>query len=262
MISDDGQISNQHAAMLVELDCIFDTRLGTLAKFGLDVYRDVQLKGYYNRVSDHFPGVDDAEFKKLYRERDAVTLSMSGITHVVSIVRDFVSRVHNLSATSPIKKIPRVDINLHPYNPPQSTLDLIEKALRVLIKDRFDLGYVKYSPEDLHYDLIKHTYDHAVMYNIGLWISAQGEDWEKRNRAHSDLTVFIPLLAHGSNKEEIPSDISNLAEEFERTISPLVNVMQMPVVLFSQVASPFTSVYSHTSPEAQAPGEFVVEKKD
>ena len=252
MINDDGQVSAQLATMIVDLDSIFDTRLGTLAKFGFVEYQEAQLGGFFKRPSDHFRGIDPIKYEKLYKERDQDTLAMSGITHVVSLLRDFVGRVNTAAVTAPIQKTPRIDINMYPYDISENAQKLIESGLRTLIQDRFDLGFVRYSMSDLHYDLVKFTYDHMVMYNIGEWITAQAEDWEKRNRAHPELTAFIPVLAHSRDQKEIPEDVSSMADEFERHMAPLINIIHMPVMIFSQIANPFTENYKMIAPEAEA----------
>lgn len=229
----------QCAAMLVDISALYDMRLGTIAKFGKEAYVKALAGGYYSRRSEHFEGIDPVKYHELYRERDAVTLSMSMITNIVSLIKDFVTRVNVVSATAPVKKTPRVDINVWPLNPPKRVMDLILKALQVHIADRVDLGYVRYSPEDMHYDLIKHTYDHLIMYELGPWLSAQAEDWARRNKGLPDVTVFFPMLHRGMNKEEIPEDITMMADDFAREIAPILNPMQLPIQFFCSVLDPW-----------------------
>lgn len=239
------------ATMLIPFDAIFDTRSGTIAKFGMDVYRGVQMSGYYSRRSDHFHGVNPDEYRKLYRERDAVTLSVSPITHMVSVIKDFARRVNDLSATSPVKKIPRIDVNTYPFNTPDHINDKIRKALFILIKERCDINFVSYSPTDLHYDLVKFTYDHLVLYDIGEWISAQAEDWNRRGRAHSELSVFMPILCFEKDEANVPNSLEQMAENFERDTVGLFNPIQLPVMWFSQIANPRSDTYS--APETEVP---------
>lgn len=248
--------SPQLATMLVELDSILDTRQGTLAKFGTEAYVKALTHGYYSRPSDHFVGIDPKEYFRLYRERDAVTLSMSTITHCVSVLKDFVKRVNIISASSPINKRPRIEVNTYPYNPPDKVLELLKKGLGVLINDSFDIGFVRYSPKDLHYDLVKFTYDHMVMYDIGPWLEAQAEDWKRRNRGLPDVTVITPALYHTQNYDEVTEDVGNVADEVARTLSPLVNVLQMPIPMFCSVYNPFLEPDKEPfSPEPEGPEE-------
>lgn len=228
----------QLASMLVEIDAIYDTRAGTLARINKDLYLSTLARGYFTRTSDHFEDIDSEVFHKLYRERDAVTLSLSMTTQIVLLIKDFVARVNVTSLTAPIKKVPRIDINIHPYKIPDKTADLIAKALKSVINDRVEVGWVNYAPKDLHYDLLKHTYDHAIMYNVGTLIEAQASDWEKRNKGIPDLTVFTPVLCHSPKKEDVPSDITAMASEVEKCLSPVLNVMQVPIQFFCTVLDP------------------------
>lgn len=231
--------SNQHASMLIELDCILDTRHGTLAKFGTVELTKALTHGYFTRNSDHFYGIDPERFTQLHRERDAVTLSMSVMSHGVSIMKDFVKRVHLVSASSPVSKIPRLDVNIWPYNPPSSLLEKIEKALRVVINDRFDMSFVRYAPKELHYGLIKFTYDHLCMYNVGELIDTQAKDWERQGRGLPDVTVFSPMISHSQNPADVPEDISETMEQISTAMSPLLNIMFLPIHFFCTVANPF-----------------------
>lgn len=228
----------QLASMLVELDAIYDTRAATLARISKEKYLQVLVQDYFVRKSDHFDGVDSQQFFQLYRERDSVTLSMAMTTHVVSLLKDFVARVNIAAVSAPIKKVPNIDINIYPYKLTDKQADLICMGLRAAIADRCEVNWVNYSPEDLHYDLLKHTYDHAVMYSIGPLLEAQSQDWEKRNKGIPDLTVFTPLLCHSKDKTEVPSDMVATAMEVEKAISPILNLMQVPVQFFCTVLDP------------------------
>lgn len=231
--------ADAHANLLIDLDCILDTRHGTLAKFGVEALTKALTHGYFTRNSDHFYGIDPEKYFQLYRERDAVTLSMSVMSHGVSIIKDFVTRVHLVSATSPVQKVPRVEVNLYPYDPPQRVIDNLKKALTVLIDDKVDIAFVRYSPEDLHYDIVKHTYDHLCMYDIGPWLNAQGVDWEKRGRGLPDVTVFTPMLVRCEDPKDVPEDITPVIDELSAALSPVLNVMFMPTHFFCTVANPF-----------------------
>lgn len=241
--------SPELAAMLVELDCILDTRLGTIGKFGKEEYLGALTHGYFSRTSDHFFGIDPETYQRLYRERDAVTLSMSNITHIVSVVKDFVKRVNTISATAPVIRVPRIDVNLYPYNPPQRVKDMIEESLRVLLEERVDIGFVRYSPDDLHHDLVSLNYDHLIMYDVGAWVTAQAHNWKKIGKAHPNVTLFMPILCHAKNIADVPDDVPVMAEQVDRALTPLINIMQIPVVFFSSVVNPFEAKIPSPDPE-------------
>lgn len=247
--------NQQLACLLVDMDSIFDTRLGTIAKFGKEAYATVLMNGYYTRRSDHFAGIDPIKYRELYNDRDPLTLSGSMITHVVSLIKDFVARVNITSASSPVKAIPTVHINTYPYDPPDYVMQTIMKGLKVHIQDKFDISYVRYSPQDLHYDLVKFTYDHLIMYEIGPWLSAQAEDWLRLNRGLPDVTVFFPTLHRGENLKDIPEDIASIADDVNKELAPIINPMQIPIQFFCSAFDP-SSI--QPSSEAEAPDDSVV----
>lgn len=220
------------ASMLVSLDALLDTRLGTIGQFGREKYRGVLLSDYGSRRSDHFDGIDMQEYRRLYKERGAVTLSLSMMTHIVSFIKDFVTRVNITSASAPVQVIPKVDINVYPFNPPEHICNRLCQALLANIGQRAKVSWVRYSPEDLHYDLVKHTYDHMVFYDLGEWLNAQVEDWEKRNRGLSDVTVVFPMLHMAQNIEDVPEEIATLADQINAELSPVINPLQLPIQFF------------------------------
>lgn len=254
MTTTPSPIPTQLACMLVELDCLLDTRAGTLARMlSAQEYAKLIVGGYSTRISDEFPGIETSAFKQQYRERDAVTLSMSMITNIVSLVKDFAARVNVISASAPVSKIPRIDINVYPYNPPQKVLDNIKKAITVLIAERCDIGFVRYTPQDLGYDLVKFTYDHMVMYDVGDWLEAHALDWQNRKRGLPDVTVFCPCMYKTPSPENDPMKLGMIADDMCRTLTPILNMIQIPLSMFCQVVTDKGLREIKASPEAEAP---------
>ncbi len=242
----------QLARMLVDLDSILDTRGGTIAKFGKEAYAKVLLGGYFTRVSDHFDGIDPQKYRELYSQRDAVTLAGSMMTHITSLIADFVHRVNMVSASSPVKAVPKIDINVYPYQIPDQIIELIIKSLKIHIQDKVEIDHVSYRPEDLHYLHIKHTYDHMVMYDVSAWLEVQIPEWQNLNRGLPDLTVFSPILSREPDQSKVSKDVPSEAEEVSRMLAPLLNFVQVPVQFFCTVLDPRSL---STSPGAEAPEE-------
>lgn len=238
--------------MLVDLDSILDTRLGTIAKFGPEAHARVMYSGYFNRVSDHFVDIDPDRFFELYQKRDVTTLAASMVTQVASIVNDFVRRVNISYLNSPIRPIPCIDINIYPYVIPDEICTKIAKALAVLITGQANVGYVSYSPKDLYYDLVKFNYDHLVMYDPSEWLSAHAEDWEKRMKGLADVTLIFPILHRAKKKEDVPENVFEQIDDICRTLTPVINLMPVPSQFFCIALDPVTIL---SSSEAIAPEE-------
>lgn len=237
------------ACMLVELDCLFDTRLGTIAKIARDQYAQVLVSGYFSRSSDHFEGIDSKLFEESYAARDAVTLSLSMMTHVPGIIKDFATRVNITSASSPVKVKPSLHVNTYPYHIPERVEKMLTNALLSHIQEPIEISFVRYSPQDLFYDLVKFTYDHLVMYNTGAWLDAQAQEWADRERGLPDVTVMCPMISLAKNKNDVPKDVSEDANAVAQALSPVINLFPMPVQFFCSVMDP-----NIVTPEAEAPG--------
>ena len=57
--------------VIIEIDCLLDTRLGTLAKFNPDLANAILTDTdnlYHERKTDDFPGISRETFYSLYHE--------------------------------------------------------------------------------------------------------------------------------------------------------------------------------------------------
>ena len=63
--------------VLIDLDCLFDTRYAVLNEIDPVVTDNLLLNGYYFRNRDEFPNINLHEFRKKYQQRDVNTLNNS-----------------------------------------------------------------------------------------------------------------------------------------------------------------------------------------
>ena len=83
--------------VLIELDVLFDTRIGTLSKFGDDVAIEVLENGYRSRITDDISAftkkITNEQFKEAYRNRDKETLKLSRMTNFIFTLRNIVTEL-------------------------------------------------------------------------------------------------------------------------------------------------------------------------
>lgn len=225
--------------MLVGLEEIFDLRLGTIAAFfGREKYRHVIECGYYSRTRDVFDGIDPQEFQKAYKQKSVKALSLSTITQIPELLKDFVKKVNTVAATTPVQLgIPRIDVNFHGFDMPDEVKQNILAALRIYIGDRCIIEDVNYSLGDLTPEFVRLSYDHWILYNISDWLEyhSHTKEWEKGGCP--TVTLFLPALMHGDPYKEI-KDFDKECELFMEAMTPVIGIRMIPSEAYSSAFNP------------------------
>ena len=195
--------SNDHN-LLLDLDALYDTRLGTLLRLNKEAVLKVVRNGYHVREIDDFETlseglVTNAVFKEAYAKRDLDTLKASIITGIPAVLmthietlRERIERNVNVTRVS-------ITVNTWPYLLPGPVIAAIVEALGVLIPEyvhissrRLDLS--KVGPMEF-----QKAYDGWCTYDFDAWLAVHHE--ELLYRRANDLTVILPRL-HISAPEE------------------------------------------------------------
>lgn len=245
MISDRAPVV---AAMLVSLDCILDVRQGTLSSIDPQLFLKAIKAGYFQRTKDVFPDIDKDTYNSAYAKRGAEALSLSMMTQVPALIKDFVEKQNLLKDSGPYEKVPRVDINFYPFDMPEHIRESIVKAVQALINDRVEMSAVYYADEHLSFDFIRHAYDHVVMYDAGPWLETQSEEGIRRAIPH--VTIISPLLDRGESGKDF-HDLMQGAVDVAEYYAPLFNLVLLPVEIFSSAFNPYKIEASTPQPEGQ-----------
>lgn len=94
----------------IELDALFDTRMATLSRMGIENVEQAIVSGYYQREFDVFEGIDMDVYSDLYRQRDHNTLKEAMITPMVEFVNIFVRQTIQAFISSPFIRKPVIEI--------------------------------------------------------------------------------------------------------------------------------------------------------
>ena len=78
----------KQSGLMIDLDSLFDTRLGTLILNYDDVAEKIFLEDkYHNRLDDSFNGsIDRPQFTEFYDKRDATTIANSTLTIINDVI--------------------------------------------------------------------------------------------------------------------------------------------------------------------------------
>lgn len=217
---------NQEAnAIYVELDCLQDTRIATLAKIDQELASRTLRNGYHTRLSDEFDGVSHEDFKRLYQSRDVQTLMLSAPTEIHTLILRLIE-IQDKAAVelnSPYRsERVSVVVNTYPYQLSEVELTEIGKALVVRLSQQTSVTLVHLSPTELTPAYVKANFNSMVMYDFDTWLSEHfAVDPEKCNMESvfksllHGVTVFAPAIYHQKpSDEELEREVKEVAHPF------------------------------------------------
>jgi hypothetical protein len=192
------------ATVLIFLDCLLDTRLGTLARMSDALARRALSGGesgnYHQREQDVFDGVDTGEFRRLYRMRDIETLKHSTITTLTTLLGDFSRTLSRIVRNRPWLDGVRILVNTWPYQLDASALDALREVIALWGGGFSPVEMVNFSPGQLTPAFVKANFDILFMYEYEEWLHMHGEAFGKTSLA--DVNVIVPAIYFNHRPDE------------------------------------------------------------
>lgn len=230
--------------LLVELDCILDTRLGTYVS-KLDIPAELVFnKGlhYWSRLSEepefYTEGlVTLSQFQEAYKNRDVNTLKNSVVTNVVHHIKKVSQTLRREEFRG--REIDKVSItvNYYPYDLSKEQVDIFTEAIKHIVSLDTDVYMISLKPSDAHPRVLSESYDAYMVYNFEQWLEPFA--LTLHNEKHIPLTVIAPALWF--NKPiPTPDDIRNtngeMIDPFKALITMFLATFELdlvPVGVFS-----------------------------
>ena len=173
--------TNIHKKVLVDLDCLFDTRIACIAILSAAHAAEILGKGYFDRHSDQFwtqIPIDEQAYKNLYENRgtNPVVLEHAHITNfTVTMLRGLIKGLIDEMVLTPYATGFSFHINMYPHTLSVAEQDEMRDYLFQLVGLEFPIEYVRYSPKQLTPTFVKQEYVMMTMYDYEAFIRAQGE---------------------------------------------------------------------------------------
>ena len=192
------------ARVLISIDCILDTRLGTIMDIDPNLVDKILVNkefNYHERLVDEFPYINKTIYDERYLNRDISILSQSMVTNLFG----FLIEMHKTLQTE-IKTKPDIDdlqyvINTYPYLlTPTELADLI-LCFRFNMKDQdIKVTTIWAAPEKITPEFCNTDITAMFMYDYELWLSIHANKLSKVSL--HDITLFAPMIY----KEKTPTD--------------------------------------------------------
>lgn len=251
-------MSSSTVILMVMLDALFDTRIGTVAQ--IDLKKSAELlkdENYADRLWDLFPGVDPKVYSEVYAKRNRATLKLSQTTGVISILRNFVKMCAETALKNPKSLTPEIHVNFYPYDLTESEQKLILAGVQQVIPLQPEVKAVNYSLEDLNPYFCKSKYHTMVMYHGSEWLEIHTANGLLQKCPIPNVTLFTPVILNKKPDNQPPPE--NIREQFYTlsiTSQFLINLMFVNLDTFcSWMSKPRPGVKSQEeSPVQQEEG--------
>jgi hypothetical protein len=200
----------------VDLDVLYDTRIGTVARLmGNDVAASVLSAGYHSRMNDNFEGVDVVAYQRLYAARDIETLQRSWMTNSVFLLKEIIGELTKQAITRPYHSGTRLVINTHPYSLTSAEIEALKESIQTWIGDFSELGLsyttetICISKKDLTPSYCLENFSAMMMYEYEDWFGLQVKAFMACPTP--GITLYAPAIytVETPSPEELQQSIKN-----------------------------------------------------
>lgn len=180
-------MTSQNEAILIELDTLLETRLGTVDFINPEWANKLAMSGYQHRLSDDFnmfvPEIDMVKYKEAYAKRDWQVLARSAPTEFsVDLTRILDELLFDPKRLSPNATM-EIHVNIYPYDLTDEEKVAMVESIHEVTHTVFFIKLVSIPPYSITLELIKSnnwvaifTYDlNLIMSNMITMESIRGK---------------------------------------------------------------------------------------
>jgi len=167
--------------ILVELDCLLDTRLAVLnALSKVATTRITEDGSYWSRESDNFEEltqgvIRNAEFITAYAKRNKETLKRSRPTLITKLLHTISREVEAQKLSAPDVDSLKIDVNVYPYKLTADELRVLSTAVMCYGGLETEVTSVSVSLAELTPLAIKKQWDGVILYDFDKWFTCNAE---------------------------------------------------------------------------------------
>lgn len=184
--------------ILVMLDCILDTRQGTLLKISPDVAFEITSKeDYHARESDEFTsekfGPLSTELFESIKEKFKHEIIFSSMkTKMYLFLQELITGYASLAQSTPHVSTITVEINLYPYQFTETQVEYLMKAMIAHLGNTASISIVNFDIQSMALKEIAAKYDSIIMYNPTQWLNSRHN--ELKTGVLKETTLFLPKM--------------------------------------------------------------------
>lgn len=223
------------AVVYISLDCLLDTRLGTIAKHNDELAVKLLLNGYTQRNIDSFEELGQEEFDKLYAERDVETLQRSVLTNVILLLKGIVKGTYDDLFTGGQNEGVEFVLNTYPYDLTEEEISLMVKSISVKTFKSASVKAIYVSDEFLTPAYCKENFTMMIMYSYAQWLEMHVKAFETVRMPK--VAILAPALYRkvptDAEFEEMKADNMHPFRAAEIAVAPLFALRLLDASVFS-----------------------------
>ena len=220
-----------YSTLLIELDCLLDTRISILSELDDDKLKEV-IKNYHNRDIDEFPYYGFNKFKNLYDNRDKSILKNAIVTPIMGLMVEFVNKTLLQIINTPHHYKPKIIVNIYPYDLKEEEINNIISLIVNKTQQRATVEVINKSIKELTVGYIKNNISIMVMYRYFEWLEYHCNIKAFEKITCPEVALFGPNIYFKpkQNNLDIKQDPIKSTEELA---APLIGLKLFPISLFS-----------------------------
>jgi len=190
----------------VDLDSLFDTRLGCLAEIDPALVEVALNENYLLRKTDNFSFIKPETFRELYDVRDVSTLKLSPPTPVIELVTEACIKLIKNSIDSPDGTGVCCYINIHPYKLSEQEIGDIMDLVVGRTKSIVSVAIIDKPLNELTFDYCDSTFDMMFMYDYSSFLEFNiTANNHKKNTMFDKIVVAPEILDKEISKKQLES---------------------------------------------------------
>jgi len=172
--------------LLIELDCLLDTRLGTLALLDEEAAAGLLGPRYTTRASDNWSflthgKVSNEAFAERYRARDHAVLEASRPTDLIAHLQPMLRKLEQNGFNEPVTQDLTLQINYYPYVLSAREQHFIAEVMSSHYSAPYTtIEMVSIPPEALTPKRLRDEYSLVVVYDFNQWLGLHIEALAKQ----------------------------------------------------------------------------------
>lgn len=214
---------------LVDLDSLFDTRLGTIGLYNADLLKTIlEANNHHLRTCESYGTLKFDEFKAIYDKRDKLTLSKSLPTGMQIFLDHIITETKKTAIDNPTCSIPELVINSFPYNLTEEEENNIIATASTSF--RCPVKIVNLPLEAITPRLLAKEYDSFIIYSYYEWLEIHSKSELFKKERCPDVAMFVPAISFNDPNVTVPADFF---ERLEIMTSPIIGLRFLPISHFS-----------------------------
>jgi hypothetical protein len=224
--------------ILINLDCLLDTRQGTLLTINPEVAYEITSKeDYHARESDEFAseqyGTLSTELFEQVKEKFKHEIIFKSLkTKMYLFLQELIDGYVKLALTTPHVSTITLEVNLYPYQFTDTQVEYLMKALIAHLGNAAAISIVNFDIKQMPLKAIAEKYESVIMYNPVEWLNYRHN--ELKVGTMKDLTLYIPRMntvraLTDKERKSISKNVSDVYKFTEMIFAGFVRLNYVPV---------------------------------